>query len=133
MVHPCPDPPPVRSTDRHNAAHAVLVYSSVAARTRAGVTQSGMELAIRDYPHGTTVKPEKCRNTQQNAPPVRCQLSAYGGAPTPATVCVPHGVFSMMRAGALRSPTVSVAVRACLSSSSGRGCDREPKTVPCQW
>ena len=48
----------------------------------------------------------------------------------PATECVPHGVCSMMRAGALRSPTVSVAVRACLRTSSGKGRDGELKLFP---
>lgn len=61
------------------------------------------------------------------------QLSVYGGAPTPDTVCVPHGVRSTMRAGALRSPTVSVAVRAWANVSSGSGCAADPNTVPCQW
>ena len=54
-------------------------------------------------------------------------VSAYGGAPTPATECVPHGVRSTMRAAALRSPTVSVAVRICLSTSSGKRLDRGAK------
>src|SRR5581483_7112187 len=37
--------------------------------------------------------------------------SANGGAPTPAIEWAPCGVFSMMRADALRSPTAKVTVR----------------------
>ncbi len=56
-------------------------------------------------------------------------LMGYGGAPTPATECVPQGVSSVRRAGTLRRPTDSVADRDRSSDSRGSG----PRTVPCQW
>ena len=87
----------------------------------------------RGYHHSVTAKPcdalEKRRDEQRKG---AGQLGVYGGAPTPATECVPHGVCSTIRAAALRWPTVNVAVRACLSTSSGNGRDGEPNTVPRQ-
>ena len=97
-------------------------------------SQQRMKSARRDYPRLTAVKRTKfatagTRRRPRLRPLVQRLLSGYGGAPTPATECVPHGVLSTMRAGALCSPTDSVAARPCLSVSFGR----EPETVPCQW
>jgi hypothetical protein len=146
------------STATTNTPFYPSVLSPSAAHAPTGVTHFITVANLRCWsgiqrnpitPMSTPGKPVKRRNLAHMSPGQRrlavrvgseprhgqAQLpfSAYGGAPTPAIECVPHGVCSTMRAGALRPSTVSVAARDCLSASSDNGSDSELKTVPCQW